>query len=500
MQQVQPIFNLISSGQFEAARDAAARLVSDFPQEPLPLTLMGIVLTATGDYDEAVEKGREAVALRPDVPAGHFHLANALFEQGNLDAAVQSYRCARDLDPGNLDAHNKLCQTLERSNRLDEAAEALAQAKQRFGAAPPALALRDAELLKRAGKTDEALASLADSDWRNADSDTFEATAYLLADLCDKAGRTDEAFGYAEEANRACSAGWAAQQFDRGAYFRLIDELADEFSPDNVAGWSAPEIEDERPAPVFLVGFPRSGTTLLNTILHSHARVTALEELPTVYRLESTMREITGGTLAGIRNLTADQVAALRAAYYGEVERHVGLQANDDLIVDKLPLNLVQAGLIHRVFPTAKFVFALRHPCDAVLSCFMRALRMNEGMVNCLGLGSGARLYDRVMTLWQAYREILPIDVHSVRYEALVRDLEGTIAPLLAFLGLDWDDGVRNYAETARQAARIVTPSYDQVTRDLYEDASGRWRRYRDHLEPVLPVLLPWAERFGYDA
>ena len=251
---------------------------------------------------------------------------------------------------------------------------------------------------------------------------------------------------------------------------------------------------------MFLVGFPRSGTTLLNTILHSHAGVTSLEEQPTVYRLESATRQMLGNSLAGVEDLDETQLKTLRDTYRAEVERITGTLATDTQVVDKLPLNLVQAGLIHRVFPDARFVFALRHPCDAVLSCYMRALQMNEGMINCLDLQSTAQLYDRVMTLWFIYRDRLPIDVHTVRYENLVRDLEGTITPCLKFIGLDWDEGVRGYADTAKGDPRIVTPSYNQVTQDLYADASGRWQRYYKYVEPVLPLLMPWAERLGYDA
>jgi tetratricopeptide (TPR) repeat protein len=499
MQQVQPIFNLFSSGQLKRAKEAAADLLAEYPREPLLLTLFGTVLTALGEYDEAVARIREAVTLRPDVAGGHFQLGNALFERGDLDAAVDSYRRTTELEPGNLDAHNKLCQTLERSNRLDEAAEVLGQAKQLFGGSQAVLALREAVLLKRQGDIDEACLCLEASDWRNADPDSREAAAYLLADLSDRGGDTAAAFAYVQEANNVAAAAPASRRLDPSAYFRLLDELAAVFTPGKLADWEPVEIRDERPVPVFLVGFPRSGTTLVNAILHSHSRVTSLEECPTVYRLEKELREITGNSLERIGRLEAGQVTSIRDTYFDEVERHAGPLAPGKVVVDKMPLNLVQAGLIYRVFPDARFLFVLRHPCDSVLSCYMRPMRRNEATVNFLDLGNAARLYDRVMELWHSYLELLPISAQTVRYENLVEDFEGTVASCLEFIGLDRDDGVRNYAETARQESRVVTPSYDQVTRDIYSDASGRWERYREYLDPVLPVLLPWAERLGYD-
>jgi hypothetical protein len=210
------------------------------------------------------------------------------------------------------------------------------------------------------------------------------------------------------------------------------------------------------------------------------------------------MREMTGGSLDNLGSLDAGQIEMLREEYRNELDKHLEASDRQTLVVDKLPLNLVQAGIIYRVFPRARFIFAQRHPCDAVLSCYMRSFQMNEGMVNCLELPSAARLYDEVMQLWQQYRDNLDLEVHTVRYESLIQDFDGTVSACLDFLGMDWDDGVRDYVETARRSGQISTPSYDQVTQALYKDASGRWQRYRDRLEPILPVLLPWAERLGY--
>ena len=129
----------------------------------------------------------------------------------------------------------------------------------------------------------------------------------------------------------------------------------------------------------------------------------------------------------------------------------------------------------------------------------MQNFTLNDAMANFLDLKDAARLYDKVMALWQQYQEVLPLRVHTVRYETLVEAFEETLAPVFDFLGVGWDDGVRNYAETARRRRRINTASYDQVTQPLYTRARGRWQRYRAQMQPVLPLLLPWARRFGYD-
>ncbi len=119
-------------------------------------------------------------------------------------------------------------------------------------------------------------------------------------------------------------------------------------------------------------------------------------------------------------------------------------------------------------------------------------------MASFQDLEEAARLYDKVMTLWHQYRAVLPLEVHTVRYESLIESFEETLTKVLDFLGVDWDDGVRNYVETAYRRGKINTPSYNQVTQPLYTRARGRWERYREQMQPVLPTLLPWAKRFEY--
>lgn len=498
MQQLQQVFGLYSAGQFAQALALAENMEREHSEDPLLLNLMGLIDTAMLNYDAATVRFNKAIELRPDVPDSHYYLGNTLFEKGDLNAATACFRRAIELKADYLEAHNKLCQVLDRDNHADELADALANARAQCPGEHPALQLREAEMLKRQKDFAAAKSLLEGSAWRNADVETQEAAAYLLCDLCDRLDDSDAAFAYAEDANRICAAGLPAQRTDRSAYFRLIEELSEAFAAQDTAAWSESSDDEDRPVPVFLVGFPRSGTTLLNTVLQSHAGITTTEEVPTVFALESAMREMTGGSLKGFADLDVGQIQSLRDVYFNELDKHVEGAERQLLVVDKLPLNLVQAGVIYRVFPGARFVFAQRHPCDAVLSCYMRSFQMNEGMVNCLDLASAARLYDKVMHLWQLYRDKLALNVHTVRYESLISDFDDTVSACLDFLGMDWDDGVRNYADTAHRSAQISTPSYDQVTQALYKEASGRWQRYRDRLEPVLPVLLPWAESLGY--
>jgi hypothetical protein len=187
----------------------------------------------------------------------------------------------------------------------------------------------------------------------------------------------------------------------------------------------------------------------------------------------------------------------MRRAFY----KHNGFdldKAGNRLLVDKMPLNLLFAGLIKRVFPGAKFILALRHPCDAVLSCFMQQFNLNPFMQRFVDLADGAAFYDETFRVWERYRAIFDLDVHTIRYEDLVADFRNTTGRLLDFLGVPWDEAVMEFDKTALSRGYIKTPSYHQVTEKIYTRAVDRWQRYHKQMEPVLPVLAPWAEKFGY--
>jgi hypothetical protein len=159
---------------------------------------------------------------------------------------------------------------------------------------------------------------------------------------------------------------------------------------------------------------------------------------------------------------------------------------------------MLTVPIIHSLFPQARFIFAQRHPCDVVLSCFMQVFVLNFSMASFLDIVDAADFYDVAMTVWTRSCAALPIRVHTVLYEELVADPETTLRPTIEFLGLEWQPELLDYRATAKSRGRINTPSYNQVTEPLSKVPSGRWRRYEKQLAPVLPVLLPWAQRLGY--
>jgi hypothetical protein len=247
-----------------------------------------------------------------------------------------------------------------------------------------------------------------------------------------------------------------------------------------------------RRTPAFLVGFPRSGTTLLDTFLMGHRDTEVLEEFNMLRAAESVL-----GNVARLPDRSPEQLERARRAYFAELDRHVDRDFSG-LIIDKLPLNMLGLPVIHSLFPDARIIFAQRHPCDCVLSGFMQSFQLSDAMASFLTIEDSADFYDAAMTLFIASRDALPIALHSLVYEELVADPEAALRPLIDFLGLEWRPELLDHRSTAKARGAIITPSYDQVVQPLSKAPSGRWRRYEKQLGPVLPVLLPWAERLGY--
>jgi hypothetical protein len=246
---------------------------------------------------------------------------------------------------------------------------------------------------------------------------------------------------------------------------------------------------------VFLLGFPRSGTTLLEQALAAHPDAAVLDEAPTLLAAETEFLRRDDG-LAALEALDDAALDSWRDRYW-RVARAAGAAPQGKVFIDKMPLASLSLPLIQRLFPHARILLALRDPRDVVLSCFRQDFRPNGATWRMLTLEGAAQLYDDTMTLVAAYRQVLPLQLREVRYERLVEAFAAELAAICDFVGLTWTDDLLDFAQQAR-ARVITTPSAAQVRKGLYRGGEGQWRSYRDPLQSVLPMLAPWVERFGY--
>ncbi|MGX7925533.1 tetratricopeptide repeat-containing sulfotransferase family protein [Tsuneonella sp. HG094] len=469
---------------------AAFRTAIALPSADAEVTLeLGKSLLRYGCYEEALPQLSEA-ARRGKRDAQVIVMIGLCYSgMEKLADAERAYRTALSIDPTSPDAILNLALQLERENREDEI-ERLAKAARKAGMDGAALWYCDALVLRRKGDNRAALDII---EAHHPEGMDVYAREQLIGQLADRVGDADRAFAAFSAMNGEMLLTPSGQQHSGTEYIRSIAEDTGTLTPQWYSHWTGEAPRDGRASPAFLGGFLRSGTTLLDTVLMGHADTEVREEQAMITRL----REI-AGSLEALPTLPAERIALMRAAYFSEL-RAGGPVPAGKLIVDKFPLMTLRAAYVHRAFPDAKFIFALRHPCDVVLSCWMQNFRITSAMSSFLTLENAARFYDAAMTHWERAREVLPLDVHTVRYEDMVVDLEGELRPLIAFLGLEWDDALLNHQKTARDRGYIRTPSYAQVTEKIYTRSSGRWESYRAHMEPILPILAPWVEKFGYE-
>jgi tetratricopeptide (TPR) repeat protein len=459
---------------------------------------LGVTLRDMGRFEDAIEHLSRALQLKPGDAELHNSLGVALNSLGRHDAAIASYREALRVKPDLSEAFSNLCELLEKTHRIDDLRRTVSQARAAFDGDDPQLHYWLAEIASREGRHPDARDHLEAIAPHRLPLKTRLQRSSLLGRTYDRLDQFDLSFSQFAETNRLAVEWQSFRDYDATRYVAEVLELKNSWAQASPIDWATGGLARSDIPLAFMVGFPRSGTTLLDTVLRSHPRIVVAEEMPLIERVKIEL----GGppTFATLDALGADSILRLRAVYFDALRQHLGDQPGDRLVVDKLPLNLINAGLIHRIFPEAKFILALRHPCDCVLSCFMQNFRLNDAMANFLDLEQSARLYDLAMTLWQQYRQKLRLDVGYLKYEDLVMDLRSAVEPLLGFLGLQWDDNLLNYQATALSRGRINTPSYNQVTRKLYPQASGRWRNYRAHMAAVLPILAPWSAEWGYAA
>jgi len=245
------------------------------------------------------------------------------------------------------------------------------------------------------------------------------------------------------------------------------------------------------------VGFPRSGTTLLDTILRSHSKIEVVEEQPTLKAAEALLRSIGYSDLAN--NIVPPKLLTdARKTYEAEFYQHIGGYTPGSVYIDKLPLNLLRVPLIHLLYPQAKFIMALRHPMDTILSCWMQNFKLNPAMANMVDLERVAEFYCVAMKLFKIYRAQYNLSVHQIRYEDLLEGISEEISALLNFLDLDWETQMESYQVTALKRGRISTPSYSQVVQPIYKDAKFRWLNYEKYLDEYIEQVKPWVNEFRY--
>ncbi|HFD80752.1 MAG TPA: sulfotransferase family protein [Gammaproteobacteria bacterium] len=473
---------------------------------------LGMSLQMLGRLDEALEHHRRAAALNPRHAGARIGIGTVLSLQGHQDQAVASFREAIALEPDNTDARLKLAANLMPLGQPDEAQRLVDQvlemepdnveavtlaatidqhrgdierSRRRIepllaaGVEEINLALAWAAVCKSGDQPEKAI-KLLERQLRREHGLTATGRRnahFALGRLYDAGGDYARAFEHYRRGNELKGA-----SFDPAQREAQTDATIEVFSATAMDSLPRASLISDRP--VFVIGMPRSGTSLIEQILASHPQVYGAGELLQVIHAAGSMHTRLGKKQpypACLPQLQQGEIDGLARDYLQHIE---GLAPEARRVVDKMPGNFMYLGLIDRLFPGARVIHSMRDPLDTCLSCYFQDFsRSHPYSYDLRHLGAFYRSYRRLMEHW---RTVLRIPMLEVQYEELVEDQEGVSRRMLEFCGLEWDEHCRDFHRTRRY---VATASYDQVRRPLYRSSVARWKNYAEFLGPLREAL-----------
>jgi len=488
---------LLGRGNLAEAEMHARNAVRIAPEDPQAHNLMGMIMTEAnrpqiGEYHYRrvleLSQARDPILLA--------NLAWSLKNQGRMEEARALYLESTAAAPEVRQTWLGFARLEEADRNFDAAAKVLDDAEARF---PDDIAIRltRVALLGRTRRTDEALALIdgtVTGEARLGPNELLEKGRLL-----DQMGRYDDAWAAFAEGKRLARELSGQVYLDEVAG-ETIDRLRAFFIEGRLRTLPRAGVRSDVPQPIFILGFPRSGTTLVEQTLSAHPSIAAGDELPLIHEIATIMPRMLASPLGYPEALAElwmgdqrDGLDNLRD-YYLQKARQLGvLRPGATRFTDKMPLNETHLGLIALLFPQAPLIHVLRHPLDIMVSAFSNAF--THGFYCAFDLESAARHYVRVMDLVQHYRGEMTLRYLPIRYEDIVGDQEASVRAMLAFAGETFDPACLTFHQNRRYAR---TASYAQVTEPLYDRSVERWRHYRAHLAPVIPILAPVIERLGY--
>jgi len=526
---------LRSAGDLESSEQAYQTAVRLAPDDAELLELYGLVQGDLGKKIEARNTLLRAFGKAPESPAIRIHaalaclacrdlraenllrpwrewlplddsleseLAEALAQHADVSSAVELFEDLARRRPDRRGIRLRLAGLYERMNRLDEAEALLEQVEaESAGADQSAVEAREIadQHARFAARRRDHAKTRAILERMGPRGDRDYAYWFELAQAYDKTGDVAAAMAALERAHslqvaeiREIHPDW----FEPGA--KVLPNQNEILEASDFATWPVLRAPDASQSPVFVVGFPRSGTTLLEQMLDAHPRLQSMDERPFFNMLAGQLENSTGFQVPrDLGRLSQRDCDELRKGYLtfacSKIPRRWSAR-----LVDKNPMNMLWLPMIYRLFPAAKFILAVRHPCDVLLSNYMQNFIAGTLCVVCENLEVLATSYVDAMRHWLYHVQLFGADVFISRYEDLVADPRRQSRRIAEYLELEDADALLGFDRRAREKGFIATPSYTQVIEPINSKGIGRWERYREYFEPVLPILQPMLEHWGY--
>lgn len=495
---------LYGLNDMDAAITSFSRALGLNPQDGKTYYYLGYISQNMNQFDDAISLYENGLQFTPSHAEMMSYLGMCHLRQRHFEEAKKYVLQALALAPENANVFVnaiRMEEFLELSDeqrkQLDKAIEGQRNNPQ-FGEYAGLYLARHA---RDEGRFDDAVRALEKID-DNADKQGVPKY-FMLGDIARRQGDHEKAFGYYSRANAMQASSRDAKRYKSETIYKAIENVEGLLTPDFIekVEENIKKFKIGRPYrdPVFLMGFARSGTTLAGRILDSHPDLITTDE----YGALEQIRIHAGQKFAKVFPQALDSInleeLKFMQALYNEKQGGLPLAHKDKLFIDKMPFNTLHMLLIHAIFPHAKFLYIQRHPLDTVLSCFMQYFSINTAMIHMYDLEHIANLYVATHKLWQKQRDMLPIDYHEFKYENMIADFDGEIGAILDFLGVGWDDSVRDfYKRSQKDAPTTLTPSRTQVNQKLYKESQNRWKHYEQHLGKAIDILAPIIEESGY--
>ncbi len=437
--------------------------------------LLSQIAANGGDYQQAYAVYAKAEALQPNDARLHYAYGWLKFSEGKTGEAIDRYRRALDVDPGYQEAMAGYATVLEREGRFDEARMVLQPA---LGVETPhsLVLLADSQLAKTPEQKQLSVARMqarvADEQNRHWRCDLYFAIGKLLDEL----KQYDAAFASFDAGNAL-----ERKPFDAAGNAGFFARIESTYQADRLP--ALPYAGNQASLPVFVVGMPRSGTSLVEQIIASHPQAHGAGELTAVNHLMTNFDRYTGA--AAFPEGAADVTAAMMEMLGSKQLEHLQQLGGDALrVTDKMPHNFICLGLIAQILPGARIIHCRRDPIDTCLSIYFQHFNTHHPYASDLAaLGRYYRQYERLMAHWRA---TLRVPMLEIQYEDLVADQEAWSRKLIDFVGLPWNDACLSFFDAKRT---VNTPSYDQVRRPIYTQSVKRWKHYEKHLGPLIEAL-----------
>ncbi len=458
-----------ASGDLAAAEQIFRQLVARHPDAAPAHNSLGRVLENQDRFDEAYTCFQRALQLQPDFPDAHANLGALLHASGCFDEAEAGFDQALRIDPQHQEALTGLAVLKDLRGQYAEGLQLLQPVM--GSAVTPELALVHARLQRRVGRLADAERELSQLLARaTLDHRQRRHAQFQLGHICDGLERYAEAFEHFRAGNEL-----GATSFDPESFTATVDDLIATFAAERLA--ALPRSADHSEQPVFVVGMPRSGTTLVEQILAAHPEVHAGGERDDLLRAAARFAQPDSLTPDPAR-IDAATLTALATDY---------LRASGDLgprvqrITDKMPTNFLHLGLVQLMFPGARVVHCTRDPLDCALSCYFQDFT-DPRLAFCGDFGHIAAFYGQYQRLMAHWGEALSLPMLELSYEALVQNQEPESRRLVEFLALQWNPAC---LEPERVSRLINTASHAQVRKSVYASRIGRHRNYERFLEPL---------------